>query len=378
MRDRCAGAAWSRRAPASICAPSPRATSIISACGWTIRSSSAWSGSEFLQAYKHVWDKSPAFFEAVLTDPTQVVLVIEATRGWPKPVGVVAALQHPPAGGVRVSGDDHRRRPRNEQGFGVEAGKLISYYGVDVLGLRRIEAKVYEYNVLSMNSLRRNGFRQEACSARPASTASGTGTWWSSGSSRRRSKRSAKGQVYLPLDASRGNGRELHSLLPLVAFVLNVSLAGMSLCATREPAQPGLRLLRLGHGALELRRLPAAHEPRTSGPPIFVEIVIHIGVIALPAFYYHFVLIFLDSTTRHRPSLVLAYLLAFVYSSSTCPAPPLFMSGVKATYWGWAPATGPLYLPFLLVFNGFLIYGVVLLVPLTRASTPASAATAAR
>jgi signal transduction histidine kinase len=94
----------------------------------------------------------------------------------------------------------------------------------------------------------------------------------------------------------------------------------------------------------------------------FVEIIIHIGVIALPAFYYHFVLIFLDSTTRHRPSLVLAYLLAFVYELINLSGSPLFMSGVKATHWGWAPATGPLYLPYLLVFNGFMIYGVVLLV----------------
>ena len=31
-----------------------------------------------------------------------------------------------------------------KRGFGIEAGKLVSYYGVDVLGLRRIEAKVYE------------------------------------------------------------------------------------------------------------------------------------------------------------------------------------------------------------------------------------------
>ena len=46
-------------------------------------------------------------------------------------------------------------------GFGVEAGRLIAYYGVDVLGLRRIEAKVYEYNRLSVNALRRNGFQQE-------------------------------------------------------------------------------------------------------------------------------------------------------------------------------------------------------------------------
>jgi RimJ/RimL family protein N-acetyltransferase len=32
---------------------------------------------------------------------------------------------------------------------------------VDVLGLRRVEAKVYEYNRLSVNALRRNGFQQE-------------------------------------------------------------------------------------------------------------------------------------------------------------------------------------------------------------------------
>ena len=46
-------------------------------------------GSEFLNSYKHVWDKSPAFYEAVLTDPTQVVLVVEANQRWDRPVGVV-------------------------------------------------------------------------------------------------------------------------------------------------------------------------------------------------------------------------------------------------------------------------------------------------
>jgi hypothetical protein len=38
-------------------------------------------GSEFLQAFKHVWDRSPDFFTAILNDPTQVVLVIEANQG---------------------------------------------------------------------------------------------------------------------------------------------------------------------------------------------------------------------------------------------------------------------------------------------------------
>jgi signal transduction histidine kinase len=153
-----------------------------------------------------------------------------------------------------------------------------------------------------------------------------------------------------------------HSLLPLVAFVLNVSLAGLSLLRN-----PGSRLNRVfayfasgmavwNFGVFLLRTSP---DPWTA---YLVEIFIHVGVIALPAFYYHFVLIFLDSTTRHRPSLVLAYLLAFVYELINLSGSSLFMSGVKATYWGWAPATGPLYLPYLLVFNGFMIYGVVLLV----------------
>jgi signal transduction histidine kinase len=153
-----------------------------------------------------------------------------------------------------------------------------------------------------------------------------------------------------------------HSLLPLVAFVLNVSLAGLSLLRN-----PGSRLNRVfayfasgmalwNFGVFLLRTSP---DPWTA---YLVEILIHVGVIALPAFYYHFILIFLDSTTRHRPSLVLAYFLAFVYELINLSGSPLFMKGVKATYWGWAPDTGPLYLPYLIVFNGFMIYGVVLLV----------------
>src|SRR2546421_3177181 len=150
-----------------------------------------------------------------------------------------------------------------------------------------------------------------------------------------------------------------HSLLPLVAFVLNVSLAALSLLRN-----PGSRLNRVfayfaasmalwNLGVFLLRRSP------DEWTAYFAEIVIHVGVIALPAFYYHFVLIFLDSTTRHRPSLVLAYLIALVYECITLSGSSLFMTGVKETYWGWAPATGALYLPWLLLaFNGFMIYGV--------------------
>ena len=166
-------------------------------------------GSEFLNAYKHVWDKSPAFYEAVLTDPTQVVLVVEANRGWDKPVGVVRLFNIHLLEGyafLETIISDPRAMKR---GFGVEAGKLISYYGVDVLGLRRIEAKVYEYNVLSMNSLRRNGFRQEGVLRQAGFD--GERYWDLVIFGILKDEIDAqrqKDKVHLPLEPSEGNGRE--------------------------------------------------------------------------------------------------------------------------------------------------------------------------
>ena len=121
-------------------------------------------GSDLLNTYKHVYDKDPSFYEAVLTDTTQVVLVVEANRGWTKPLGLARLFNIHLLEGyafLEVMLMDPKALRR---GFGVEAGKLISYYGVDVLGLRRIEAKVYEYNRLSANSLRRNGFQRTVAS----------------------------------------------------------------------------------------------------------------------------------------------------------------------------------------------------------------------
>src|SRR5438309_7287775 len=118
-------------------------------------------GSEFLNTYKHVYDKDPSFYEACLMDSTQIVLVIEASPEWAAPLGLARLFNIHLLEGyafLEVMLTDAKAIRR---GFGVEAGKLISYYGVDVLGLRRIEAKVYEYNRLSANSLRRNGFQQE-------------------------------------------------------------------------------------------------------------------------------------------------------------------------------------------------------------------------
>ena len=118
-------------------------------------------GSEFLDTFKHVYDESPAFYDAILTDPTQVVFMIEAREGRPAPVGLVRLFNIHLREGYAFLETIIAERRDMRWGFGVEAGRLIAYYGVDVLGLRRIEAKVYEYNRLSVNALRRNGFQQE-------------------------------------------------------------------------------------------------------------------------------------------------------------------------------------------------------------------------
>ena len=158
----------------------------------------------------------------------------------------------------------------------------------------------------------------------------------------------------------------LHSLLPLIALLLNVLLAVITLVRN-----PGSRLNRVfayfvtgmavwNVGTFMLRRAP------DEIVATFWEIVIHAGVVLLPAFYYHFVLIFLESTTQHRPSLVVVYLLAAFFSVVNLSGSPLFTQGVKWTYWGWTPAIGPLYYLFFPYFFGFLIYGLSHLVKAYR------------
>ena len=150
----------------------------------------------------------------------------------------------------------------------------------------------------------------------------------------------------------------LHSLLPLIALLLNVLLAVITLVWN-----PGSRLNRVftyfvtgmavwNVGTFMLRRAP------DQAVATFWEVVIHAGVVLLPAFYYHFVLIFLESTTQHRSSLVVVYLLAAFFSVVNLSGSPLFMRGVTQTYWGWAPVTGLLYPLFVVYLNFFLIYGV--------------------
>ena len=118
-------------------------------------------GSELLLLYKDVYENDPSFFEAVLTDTTQIVLIVMANEGFPDPIGLVRLFNIHQAEGYAgietVIGNFAAAR----RGYGVQASRLMGYYGVDTLGLRRLEAKAYEYNTLSINTLKRNGFTHE-------------------------------------------------------------------------------------------------------------------------------------------------------------------------------------------------------------------------
>ena len=158
----------------------------------------------------------------------------------------------------------------------------------------------------------------------------------------------------------------LHHLLPLVAFLLNVVLVGIALFRNARSrlnrvfayCVAGMAIWNFGVFMLRL-----APDPTTAA---YWEGVIHVGVIAIPAFYYHFVLIFLDSTRSRHRSLFLAYGLAGVFTALNLGGSSLFMRGVTWTVWGWVPATGPLYLPFFLYVNAFLIGGAALLLAAYR------------
>ena len=118
-------------------------------------------GSELLQLYRDVYENDPSFYEAVLTDTTQIALIVKANEGFPDPIGLVRLFNiHQSEGyaGIETVMGDFRAARR---GYGVQASRLMGYYGVDTLGLRRLEAKAYEYNALSINTLKRNGFTHE-------------------------------------------------------------------------------------------------------------------------------------------------------------------------------------------------------------------------
>lgn len=151
----------------------------------------------------------------------------------------------------------------------------------------------------------------------------------------------------------------VHRLLPLIAFILYICLVAISLLRNPESRLNRTFAYLMSAAALwnfGVFMLRGASDPASA---YRWEVLIHAGVIALPAFYYHFVLVFLDSTVRRRRGLIAAYGLAAVFSLLNLLGSSAFIAGVQSTAWGWVPAPGWLYNVFLLNFYAFLVAGLV-------------------
>jgi RimJ/RimL family protein N-acetyltransferase/ABC-type transporter Mla MlaB component len=118
-------------------------------------------GSELLYRCRHLGAYHPDFVRDVLTSPTALTLVIEPLATPGHPVGFVRLYDIQLSDGIAFLETVVTTGESLRKGWGVEASRLLLAYGLDVLGLQRVEAKAYSYNVLSANALRRNGFRRE-------------------------------------------------------------------------------------------------------------------------------------------------------------------------------------------------------------------------
>src|SRR5712691_2831140 len=151
----------------------------------------------------------------------------------------------------------------------------------------------------------------------------------------------------------------LHRLLPLIALVLNLCLIAISLL--RNPASRLNRIFTYFVSAMALWNLGVFMLRRAPDPASAYrwEVIIHVAIIAVPALYYHFVLIFLDSTVRRRRWLIVAYGLSALFSLLNLAGSAAFITGVQSTAWGWAPASGPLYHVFFVYFYAFFLAGLI-------------------
>lgn len=151
----------------------------------------------------------------------------------------------------------------------------------------------------------------------------------------------------------------LHKLVPLFALGLNLLLLGSALAPDRKNYRN--KVFAYFASALAVWNVGVLGLRWTDDPAVALvwERFLHLGVIPIPVLFYHYVLAFLDLPRRRR-SLILGYLLCgFFLAVSPAPA---FMPGVTATPWGFAPAAGPLYGPFFVYFQTYLVVGLVWLI----------------
>lgn len=118
-------------------------------------------GSELLYRCRHLGPYHPDFVSLVLNDPTSLTLLVQPVAPHTPPVGFVRLYNIRLAEQFAFLETAVADLRAHRKGWGIEGSRLLLGYAMDALGIRRVEAKVYAYNVLSINSLKRNGFQQE-------------------------------------------------------------------------------------------------------------------------------------------------------------------------------------------------------------------------
>jgi RimJ/RimL family protein N-acetyltransferase len=118
-------------------------------------------GSPLLYLARHRGPYHAEFTARVFHDPTALTVMVEPRDDARTPTGFLRLF------GINLSGgfaffESALAHPRSlRSGLGVEASRLFLAFAMDVLGLRRVEVKIYAYNVLSINAVTRNGFVRE-------------------------------------------------------------------------------------------------------------------------------------------------------------------------------------------------------------------------
>jgi RimJ/RimL family protein N-acetyltransferase len=118
-------------------------------------------GSELLYRCRQLGPFHPEFATGVLHHPTCLTLIVQAAGAPAEALGFVRLYGIHLGQGFAFLETAIVNRLALRRGWGVTASRLLLMYAQDLLGLRRIEAKAYDYNRLSINALRRNGFKQE-------------------------------------------------------------------------------------------------------------------------------------------------------------------------------------------------------------------------
>lgn len=148
----------------------------------------------------------------------------------------------------------------------------------------------------------------------------------------------------------------IHRLVPLVALALNLVLLGTTLASERKTrshyvfAGFAAALAVWNLGVFGLRASPDADAA------VRWERFIHVGVILMPALFYHYVLAFAGAR-GWQTLLAVAYGCAAVFLAVS--PTPLFMTGVIDSYWGYMPRQGPLYTPFFVYYEVFVALGLL-------------------